>query len=1150
MQLYSKKHTSDKDEELEREFQSMYSDAKSSYMIPKEAFDSYENLARVYVKAGASGDGLTADNPLGTLSAGYNVVGENGGTLYVIGSVPFGKVAEYKKPNGSVRIIGTELGDIQFESGVYSFDGDTTFENIRLASANGNLTLAAKDGTLTIGDGVVTNFTGFSLAGVGTYSHIVVKAGSIEKITAGMSGSGTHNVSVLGGSVGTVEMLSGAGSVAASEMLVFGGSINSIDIGNGTVREKLVLRLRGGNIFSIELGGLDAEVLCDIESAKIDKFNISGNLKSGALMYSENADKGIIASIEGKFGEKIGANLVYLASGANGDGSGAANALGDLNAAIIALGNEDGTIVISGEYTIDSAYTVRNHTNKITITSYDYVNDFRESGAALILAANVTLGGETVIDRIKINAAATSIIFAKGFPLTIGEDVVTVLTNSNTTYPGLVGGHNNLLSSKTTSVTVKSGDWSILRGGYYSTRIIASDLEHYVNVSGGTFHSYVTFVSRGNTSGKAVADISGGTFLAGVYAIYEEDGAGYDLNYDVTVNITGGDFQAAIAPAKSLNTVLHGSYTLNLDGGEFMHLTDLRGTDAFDGDMTSSLNIGNNININEEETGTTSFQNPIRYNNADPNLLYNEKDGFYYYTCTGSTTIGIIKAANIADIKTTAAYTILEETGGMNLWSPEIWYFTAEDVGKENEGWYMFISFDDGTTANQRMHVVKCLDGDNLLGRWGDPVTGELNKPRKIVFPDAPHINEESLCGGMSVSRINGKTYITYIGEADRGTPNFHQTVNICDFENPWTMTGVPTTICVPTEEWEMGGYGQDKNGNWYPKVVEGAAAVYGDDGSYYLMYTGSGYWTVYYQLSYLKFKGGDPLDANNWEKYGKPIFARSTEVNGCGHASYITDPFGTKWASYHGYLGPDASDRRWSHFEPMTVDKNGVSIGNGSGMPNSLDTVYTIAANPMPLAKKISGFGEGSKNKFAPTRTYSEQFVDVTLDKWFHKYVKMAYEYSLANGTSASSFSPDNKFTVAQALTAAANIHTAYYGKSVRAAAQGEAWYIPYIDYCVENGIIRASQFADYGKNITRGDMAIVFANILPDSEYAVIRDGSNPDVSTDMSCYSAVKKLYTAGIVGGDAGSGNFRPNDEIVRSEACVIFTRIAAPSERIK
>ncbi len=187
---------------------------------------------------------------------------------------------------------------------------------------------------------------------------------------------------------------------------------------------------------------------------------------------------------------------------------------------------------------------------------------------------------------------------------------------------------------------------------------------------------------------------------------------------------------------------------------------------------------------------------------------------------------------------------------------------------------------------------------------------------------------------------------------------------------------------------------------------------------------------------------------------------------------------------------------------------------------------------------------------KFEATRNYNDNFTDVTANHWFYTYVKTAYEYSLANGTSQSKFSPDSKFTVAQALTAAANIHTVYYGKSVPAAKSEEAWYTPYVNYCLENGIINVGQFADVNKNITRGEMAIVFANILPREEYEAVREGSNPDVTNGMACYDAVQKLYNAGIVGGDAGTGNFRPADEIVRSEACVIFTRIAAKEYRAK
>ena len=186
----------------------------------------------------------------------------------------------------------------------------------------------------------------------------------------------------------------------------------------------------------------------------------------------------------------------------------------------------------------------------------------------------------------------------------------------------------------------------------------------------------------------------------------------------------------------------------------------------------------------------------------------------------------------------------------------------------------------------------------------------------------------------------------------------------------------------------------------------------------------------------------------------------------------------------------------------------------------------------------------------FPKVKTYTDSFTDVAEDAWYYAFVKNAYEVGLAGGTSATAFSPDHTFTVAQALTAAANIHKTYHGKTLRAAAAGEAWYAPYVEYCTENGIIQNDQFAHYDASITRGDMAIVFANILPEEEYAAIRSGSISDVTVDMQCASAVQKLYDAGIVSGDGGTDNYRPSDSLKRSEACVIFTRIALQEMRAR
>ena len=228
------------------------------------------------------------------------------------------------------------------------------------------------------------------------------------------------------------------------------------------------------------------------------------------------------------------------------------------------------------------------------------------------------------------------------------------------------------------------------------------------------------------------------------------------------------------------------------------------------------------------------------------------------------------------------------------------------------------------------------------------------------------------------------------------------------------------------------------------------------------------------------------------------------------------------------------------------------IAVENASAYTS--DPNATDAAKQFPYVDTTAGKavivvskdGTATVPKFLASRTYGGQFTDVTEDKWFHSFVKTAYEYALANGTSATTFTPDGKFTVAQALTAAVNIHTVYTGKTVDTTG-AKNWYDPYVAYCVENGIIKEGQFTDFNKNISRGDMAIVFANILPAEEYAAIREKNLPDVTDDMTCAAAVRLLANAGIVGGD-DKGNYNAANEITRAEACVIFTRIAVASMR--
>jgi hypothetical protein len=139
--------------------------------------------------------------------------------------------------------------------------------------------------------------------------------------------------------------------------------------------------------------------------------------------------------------------------------------------------------------------------------------------------------------------------------------------------------------------------------------------------------------------------------------------------------------------------------------------------------------------------------------------------------------------------------------------------------------------------------------------------------------------------------------------------------------------------------------------------VVEGSTAVYGDSGEVFIIYSGSGYWTKYYQLGQLKYKGGNPLEKIHWDKKSTSIFSLSETVNGCGHASYVTDTAGKRWVCYHAYIGPDTSSGRYVFLEPYEVNSSGVTIGNGSGHPAGLDVEQQAALNPIPVRQKIAGF-------------------------------------------------------------------------------------------------------------------------------------------------------------------------------------------------
>ncbi|MBQ4556462.1 MAG: S-layer homology domain-containing protein [Clostridia bacterium] len=1093
-------------------------------------FNKVENITTVYTANGADGSGKTESDPAAFADA-FKAAVDTKAVLVVLNNMT---VTDFVEPSHDaiIKVKGATEKVTLTLNGTYTFSGETVFSEIKLA---GNAKLNAENGTFVAeSDATVSSkfdITGSATLKTGEFGNVtnantvIVNGATVQSITGGNTSA---NVEVLAGKVGNI--ITASESIQNFALVVSGGAIDKVTFNN--VTKSLSYKLYGGTVAAYE---------------------VLGNNVKGTLQLGDGISADALGAATSLF-DIDNNRVVYIANGGSGSGATPSAPVGSLKDAYTAIGNADGTIVICGEFKFSSAHVSPSHAGKILITSvYDGVDYRKTNGAKLILDANYYIGGETEFDNLHIESIKSYVGFFGNYEkLVFGKNITTSIGGSNNTYPCIVGGTDPaVLDAKdlTGEVVVNGGTWERVRLG--SSKGTPVNCDVILTMNGGKVVDFIYMSSANSHSGDLTVIVNGGKLGYGIVGHgYGTNNQTYEGNLTVTVN--GGEIWGRIMPRYSKFGYLKGTWTVNLNGGDFAHCAEIRGTENMGEAMTSTLNVGNGFNWNEKVSGTYTFNNPIRYYGADPWILYH--NGSYYYTATGGDTLMLYKAPNIGDLSTAAGAVIYDPEDGKewshNMWSPEIHYFSAEQVGEEYAGWYCFVTSDDGQDWNYSSltgYVIKCLDGDDLMGRWGNPITGEVNVPEPIVFRDTKNPEKFSWIGGMSTLEVNGENYIIFVNEYNRDTVDFYQALQIAKYENPWTIIGEPAEICVPTYDWEKVGGGD----GIHPYTVECITGVYGDDGSVFVSYAGSAYWTSAYAIGCMEYLGGDPMDINNWKKSPEPIFSKSKEVNGCAHACYVTDTDGNKWAMYHAYITGSSQTGRYAFIEPYSVIKEGgLVIGNGTKQPAPLSTVYTSGLNPTPVSEKVLNFKTVNQPKFAVTREYDGRFTDVTESHWFYSFVKNAYCMSLANGTSATKFSPDNTFTVAQALTAAANIHTAYNGTSVRSAASGEAWYVPYVEYCVQNGIIKEGQFADVNANITRGDMAIVFANILPDSEYAAVVDGSNPDVTSDMACYNAVAKLYKAGIVGGDAGTGNYRPNDSIKRSEACVIFTRIAMTSQRIK
>lgn len=187
---------------------------------------------------------------------------------------------------------------------------------------------------------------------------------------------------------------------------------------------------------------------------------------------------------------------------------------------------------------------------------------------------------------------------------------------------------------------------------------------------------------------------------------------------------------------------------------------------------------------------------------------------------------------------------------------------------------------------------------------------------------------------------------------------------------------------------------------------------------------------------------------------------------------------------------------------------------------------------------------------------THTMGFTDVPESAWYYEDVKGAVESGIVNGKTETEYKPNDNLTYAEAIKLAACMYDVRTNGTVTIVPGGSPWYTPYLEYCLEKGIITEDFFSKSARPdeyATREGYMSIFANALPDEALKPINsvpDDSIPDVPSSKAYAEGVYKLYRAGILQGVDAEHNCKPLDNIKRSEVAAIITRMMDKDKRVE
>ena len=179
----------------------------------------------------------------------------------------------------------------------------------------------------------------------------------------------------------------------------------------------------------------------------------------------------------------------------------------------------------------------------------------------------------------------------------------------------------------------------------------------------------------------------------------------------------------------------------------------------------------------------------------------------------------------------------------------------------------------------------------------------------------------------------------------------------------------------------------------------------------------------------------------------------------------------------------------------------------------------------------------------YTVTVVEAEMFSDVSDSKWYYDYVLEASDLGIINGKGDGIFAPEEDVTRGDFAVMLTNMlgvsELPHVVNNPFADVNEDLYYSDAIAYCYDQGYIGGYPDGSYRPEatITRQEAAKIMAEALELTE-------TDDELFTDDNLIHEWAEDYVyqckaAGIFGGDAGTGNFRPTDAISRAETAKIM-----------